>query len=198
MYHLILPLQRQEHQQHQEKTTYEYYRNQKEALFDRKVDLITSGLQPRFSKYLRDSSLISKDNAVVICDYVLAMNTEINPSNNYRQTTIQLLIQLSKFVSKPFNLMTRDDIIGFLDNLRKPESLDPLHKWIGTYNLYNVQLTRFFRWLYSPDIAPDKRQKPIVIENIPRLKRKEKSIYKPDDLWTNEEDLIFLRFCPSR
>ena len=126
------------------------------------------------------------------------MNTEINPSNNYRQTTIQLLIQLSKFVSKPFNLMTRDDIIGFLDNLRKPESLDPLHKWIGTYNLYNVQLTRFFRWLYSPGIEPDKRQKPKVIENIPRLKRKEKSIYKPDDLWTNDEDLLFLRYCPSR
>src|ERR671910_3243030 len=98
MYHLILPLQRQEHQQHQEKTTYEYYRNQKEVLFERKVDLITSGLQPRFSKYLRDSGLVSKDNAVVICDYVLAMNTEINPSNNYRQTTIQLLVQLSKFV----------------------------------------------------------------------------------------------------
>ena len=87
MYHLNLPLQRQEHQQHQEKTTYEYYCNQKEALFERKVDLITSGLQPRFSKYLRDSSLVSKGNAVVICDYVLAMNTEINPSNNYRQTT---------------------------------------------------------------------------------------------------------------
>ena len=156
-------MQRQEHQQHQEKTTYEHF-NQKEAFFDRKVDLITSGLQPRFGKYLRDSSLVSKNNAVVICDYVLAMNTEINPSNNYRQTTIQLLIQISKFVSKSFNLMTRDDIIGFLDNLRKPESLDPLHKWIGTYNLYNVQLTRFFRWLYSPGIKPEKRQKPTVIE----------------------------------
>src|SRR5918994_1899356 len=190
MYHLNLPLQRQEHQQHQEKTTYEYYRNQKEALFERKVDLITAGLQPRFSKYLRDSSLVSKDNAVVICDYVLAMNTEINPSNNYRQTTIQLLIQLSKFVSKPFNLMTRDDIIGFLDNLRKPESLDPLHKWIGTYNLYNVQLMRFFKWLYSPDIEADKRERPKVVENIPKLRRKEKSIYRPSDLWTNEVGIL--------
>jgi integrase len=181
-------------QQQKEQTTYEHL----EALFDRKVDLITSGLQPRFGKYLRDSSLISKDNSLVICDYVLAMNTEINPSNNYRQTTIQLLTQLSKFVSIPFNLITREDIIAFLDNLRKPDSLDPMHKWVGTYNLYIVQLTRFFRWLYSPGIEPDKRQKPKVIENIPRLKRKEKSIYKPDDLWTNEEDLLFLRYCPSR
>ena len=130
------------------------------------------------------------------------MKTEINPSNEYRKTTIQVLIQFLKFLpksdQKSFNLATREDILAFLDSLRKPESLDPMHKWIGTYNLYNIQLTRFFKWLYSPDIESDKRQKPKVIENIPKLKRKEKSVYKPDDLWTNDEDLLFLRYCPSR
>jgi integrase len=189
-------------QQQKEQTTYEHF-NQKEqkaleALFDRKVDLITAGLQPRFNKYLKDEGMITRDNAHVICDYIIAMNTEINPSSNYRQTTIQVLVQLSKFLSKPFNLMTREDVLAFLDRLRKPESLDPMHKWVGTYNIYTVQLKRFFKWLYSPDIESDKRQMPKVVENIPRLKRKEKSIYKPDDLWTNEEDLIFLRYCPSR
>jgi hypothetical protein len=141
-----------------------------EALFDRKVDLITSDLQSRFTKILKE---MSRENAFVICDYILAMNTDINPSSNYRQTTIQLLIQLSKFLSKPFDLITREDILRFLDSLRKPESLDPLHKWVGTYNIYNIQLTRFFRWYYSPDLEPDKRQKPKVVENIPKLKRKE-------------------------
>jgi integrase len=142
---------------------------------------------------------------MVICDYILAMNTEINQSNEYRKTTIRVLIQLSKFLSKsdqqqqrPFDVISREDVLAFLDSLRKPEYLDPMHKWIGTYNLYNIQLTRFFKWLYSPIIEPDKRQKPKVVGNIPRLKRKEKSIYKPDDLWTNEEDLLFLRYCPSR
>ena len=141
---------------------------------------------------------MSRENAFVICDYILAMNTEINPSSNYRQTTIQLLIQISNFLSIPFDLITREDILRFLDSLRKPESLDPLHKWVGTYNIYNIQLTRFFRWYYSPDLEPDKRQKPKVVENIPKLRRKEKTIYRPDDLWTNEEDLIFLRYCPSK
>ncbi len=61
-----------------------------------------------------------------------------------------------------------------------------------------IQLVRFFKWLYSPDIEPDKRAKPAVVENISQLKRKEKSIYKPSDLWTNEEDLLFLRYCPSK
>jgi hypothetical protein len=36
-----------------------------------------------------------------------------------------------------------------------------------------------------------------MVQNIPRLTRKEKSVYKPTDLWTNEEDLLFLRYCPS-
>src|SRR5215217_4116306 len=37
-----------------------------------------------------------------------------------------------------------------------------------------------------------------VIHNIPQLKRKEKSIYKPSDLWTPEDDLLFLRYCQSK
>jgi integrase/recombinase XerD len=36
-----------------------------------------------------------------------------------------------------------------------------------------------------------------VIENIPQLKRKEKSIYKPTDLWNAEDDSLFLKYCPN-
>ena len=88
--------------------------------------------------------------------------------------------------------------MAFLDSIRKPESLDPMHKWIGSYNFYRIQLIRFFKWLNSPHIEPDKRPRPEVIENIPQLRRKEKSAYKPSDLWTAEEDLLFLKYCPSK
>jgi integrase len=73
-----------------------------------------------------------------------------------------------------------------------------MHKWIGTYNTYRIHLLRFFKWLYNPDIEPGKRTKPEIIQNIPKLKRKEKSIYKPTDLWTPEHDLLFLKYCPSK
>jgi hypothetical protein len=169
------------------------------ALFDRKIDLITSGLQPFLNRFLKDENEVSKDNAIIIYNYIMAMKTEINLSDNYRRTTLVLLIRLSRFLqNKSFNLVSRDNILEFLDVLRKPESVDPLHKWIGTYNLYNVQLVRFFKWLYSPDIEADKRERPKVVENIPKLRRKEKSIYRPTDLWSNEEDLLFLRYCPSK
>jgi integrase/recombinase XerD len=43
-----------------------------------------------------------------------------------------------------------------------------------------------------------KRPTASVFENIPTLKRKEQSIYKPTDIWTREEDLLFLRYCPNK
>ena len=94
--------------------------------------------------------------------------------------------------------MTREQILDFLDSLRKPEASDPLHKWIGTYDLFRMHIIRFFKWLYYPDIELQKRPKPSVVENIPELKRKEVSIYKPSDLWTDQDDAIFLRYCLSK
>ena len=52
--------------------------------------------------------------------------------------------------------------------------------------------------LYYSGIEPGKRPRPSVVENIPQLKRKEQSIYKPSDLWTAEDDLLFLKYCPSK
>jgi integrase len=98
---------------------------------------------------------------------------------------------------KTFYEITRQDVVGFLDSFRKPEQVDPLHKWIGTYEFYRIILYRFFRWLYAPDIPQKQRSRPAVMENIPKLKRKEVSIYKQTDLWTNEDDFIFYKYCPS-
>ncbi len=72
-----------------------------------------------------------------------------------------------------------------------------MHKWIGTYNLYRIHLIRFFKWLYHPNKQHKDRTNPKVVENIPQLKRKEKSIYRPTDLWTAQDDLLFLRYCPD-
>jgi hypothetical protein len=80
---------------------------------------------------------ISREDALTIMDYMVSLNAGVNTSVNYRK-----------------------------DSLRKSEIADALHRWIGIYNLYRVHLTRFFKWLYSPDVEPDKRPKPPVVENI--------------------------------
>jgi hypothetical protein len=163
---------------------------------DRRIEEITEALPNFFRNQLRS---ISKNNAATACDYITALNREINLSQNYRKDNIKILCTFSKFVdNKIFQDCQRNDIISFFDSLRKPESADPLHKWIGTYNLYVTYLLRFFKWLYNPDIEPDKRPKPEILTNLLRLRRREKSIYRPSDLWTPEDNLTFLKFCPSK
>jgi integrase/recombinase XerD len=102
--------------------------------------------------------------------------------------------------------MTRDDVLCYLDKSRKSENNDPLHKWVGTYNIKRIVLLRFFKWLYYPEIAaPERRNElslleknPECIIDIPQLKRKEISCYKPSDLWTQEDDLLFLKWVTSK
>ena len=171
--------------------------NYDDVLFDRKVDIASEGLISCYSRCFYKIPL--KENALTLANYVISMKSEINLSNNYRREVIQKLSRLSIYHGKTlFRDMTREQILDFLDTLRKPEASDSLHKWIGTYNMYRMHIMRFFRWFYRPDIEAQKRPKPSVIENIPQLKRKEISIYKPSDLWTNEDDAIFLRYCPSK
>ena len=52
------------------------------ALFDRKIEIVTEGLIPYFSKIMNE---LSHDNAMILADYITAMKTEINPSQNYRK-----------------------------------------------------------------------------------------------------------------
>jgi integrase len=167
-----------------------------DALFDRKIDLVTERIDQFFASKLR---ILPKHNALTIIDYVLALKNEINLSDGYRRLNIYVLYSISKFFEnkKTYKEITRDEILQYLDSLRKSEALDPLHRWIGTYNVYRVILIRFFKWLYYQDIEPKKRPKPSVIENISHLKRKEQSVYKPSDLWTLDDDLLFLKYCPN-
>jgi integrase len=160
------------------------------------ITQLTSGLPNRYFKAVCNTSSV---NVKTIADYIQSMKTEINLSDHYRRDLISLLCVLSKHnYHKPYKELKRENILAFLNSFAKPEESDLLHKWIGTYNIYKEHLQRFFKWLYHPNIEPSKRPKPSVVENIPRLKRKEQSIYRPSDLWTTEDDLLFLKFCPSK
>jgi integrase len=163
------------------------------------MENITEGLSSQCLKLLHRMLPANKENVLSICDYISSLKSEINLSDCYRRDVILLLCKFSTYFgnTKTFKEITRKDVLLFFDSFRKAEAVDPLHKWIGTYNTYRMHLLRFFKWLYSPDIEPDKRPKPEVIQNMPKLKRKEKSIYKPTDLWTQEDDSLFLKYCPN-
>jgi hypothetical protein len=82
--------------------------------FDRKLDLVTACARP----YIKDHLLtrISRENCITIVNYMLAMQTELGPSERYRIDTIYKLKQLAEFHEpKTFKDMTRQDIVDFLD-----------------------------------------------------------------------------------
>jgi integrase len=165
-------------------------------MLDRKIEQAIDGIEKSYGDKLYS---IGEDNALVVADYISTMNTEINLSPSYRGDNIEALTRFSRYNdNRPFKDSKRADVIAFLDSLRKTEAKDPMHKWVGTYNLHRIYLLRFFKWLYYPDIEPKKRTKPSVVENIAHLPRKEKSIYKPSDLWTQHDDLLFLKYCPTK
>ena len=174
--------------------------SQKEVIaapFDRKIESVIEGVQLYISNYFKILGII---NGTILADYIIAARSESNISDNYKKEIIKDLFKLSEFFNheKPFKEITRDDLLLYLNSLRKPEPLDPLHKWIGTYNLRLAIFQSFFKWLHYPDIERKYRQKPPVIKNISKLNRKEVSTYKPTDLWTSEDDLLFLKYCPSK
>jgi hypothetical protein len=167
------------------------------ASLETKIENAVEGLPTQVSRKLR--SVRNNENIVIIANYVSAMKTEMNLSDNYRACVIKTLSRLSEFHNNAnFSLMTRNDLLSYLDSRRKTESEDWQHKWIGTYNLFRIYLIRFFKWLNHPELPQQERPKPSCIENIPQLKRKEISIYKPSDLRTAEDDILFLKYCPSK
>jgi hypothetical protein len=109
-----------------------------------KIAAATEGLPHNYFSRLHSiysSSNAGKENALTVCDYVFSLRSEVNPSYNYRKEIIKLLCSLSAFFSnnnnnsnntKSFKEITRQDLLSFLDSYRKPQDVDPLHKWIGT------------------------------------------------------------------
>jgi hypothetical protein len=86
--------------------------------FDRKLDLITAGARPFVKKHLLTK--ITRENCQIIINYILAMQTELSPAQTYRVDTINKLKRFAEFHNpKSFRDITRQDIVDFLDSLRK-------------------------------------------------------------------------------
>jgi len=176
--------------------------NPRESLIDleRKIDSITKTLsRPYFNKILKDLLKSNPANAKTIVDYILTEQTEINIKDSTKESKIKTLVWLSNFhENKSFIKLTKQDILEYLNNLRKPILEDPSNKWIGTYNGRQIMLSKFFKWLYYPYEDYRKRSIPICMQGIRKLPRKEKTSYKPSDIWEAREHVVFLKYCPYK
>ena len=153
----------------------------------------TDGLVP---PYLMKQISSCQGNADIVNRYLQEMHHE-GLSRMYRSNAGLWVARIAEYCHhKPYKKMTRSNILLFLGTFQDSEDADPLHKWIGTYNYVRTHLMRFFRWLYNPNLPPP-RPKPKVVENIPVKRRREQSIYKPDDLWRREDATLFLKYSKN-
>ena len=126
----------------------------------RKIDTIIKYQKPYISKMLNNLLLENPINVETICNYIIAEQNEINIKESTKETKIKRIIHLSKFFDnkKSFYDMTKEDILDYLNNLRKPSSIDPTHKSIGTWNARQMLFLKFFRWIYNPNESDPKKK----------------------------------------
>lgn len=163
----------------------------------KKINSVTRN-QPNYiiSLYKKVAEL-NPENATIIYDYITAEQTEINIKESTQGDKIKKLCWLSRHLNhKSFHKMTKQDVLDYLNSLRKPASDDPRHKSIGTYNGRQMVFLKFFRWLYNPD-EPDHRKRitPTCMIGVKALPRKERSPYNPEDIWRQEDHILFLKYC---
>jgi integrase len=164
------------------------------------IGLICKYQKPFIKKSLEKLLENSVENVEIICNYITAEQNEINIQESTKEGKIKVILDLVKFLNfASLREVTKEAILAYLNRYRKPEDVDPDHRWIGTWNNRHLILLKFFRWLhdpYNPDIK--NRKSPNCMNGIKRLRRREVSRYKPADLWTQRECDVFLKYCPSK
>ena len=114
----------------------------------KKIESITKSLRKQYFKNsLINLSKKNIENTRIICDYIIAEQTEINIKDSTKESKIKILLWLSNHQDqKCFTDLTKYDILDFLNTLRKSITEDPYQKWIGSYNGRQIILNKFFKW----------------------------------------------------
>jgi hypothetical protein len=140
---------------------------------------------------LEDITAANPSNAQTLSRYIRACIEQ-----NLAQASILSYIQILYFLAdrwgiKSFEKVSKEDMLNYLLSLKKSETDDPTHKWIGTYNFRLMILYKFFRWLYNQN-EPERKKwiSPPCVQGIRALRKKEKSPYKPSDIWNDREWVV--------
>lgn len=167
---------------------------------EKNIDGIIKGALPYFESIFKQILSANPSNAMLLYNFLLVEQNERNVKLSTKTTHIKVIYLFNRFLHfKDFEENKKQDVLDYLNSLKKSDADDPTHKWIGTYNTRQMILTKFFRWLYNKNEGDkEKWITPECIQRIKPLSRKEKSPYKPSDIWNNEEHSIFLRYCPEK
>jgi hypothetical protein len=96
---------------------------------------LTTILSGYVNRLYNELTEMNPHNAKTIRNYIDAEKVEIHIKESTMADKIKKLCWLSRHLNhKSFTYITKQDIVNYLDSIRKPESEDPGHRSIGIYN----------------------------------------------------------------
>jgi hypothetical protein len=123
--------------------------NNNDPNFDRKLDDVTAAARPFVNEHLL--TRITKENCLTIINYILAMQTEVSPSQTYRINTILKLKYFAEFHnSKRFKEKEKAA-------KEKEESKKRLEELEAKQEILQANATSLFEALILKGIGPVKR-----------------------------------------
>jgi integrase/recombinase XerD len=137
----------------------------------------------------------------MVADFIIESYHKKNIAVKTKCAYITSLVYLSRYLGhkKSFGDMTAEDIVtGYLNSLKRPVEADSDERWINTFNLRAAVYLKFFKWLTQRDLPANERKlsKVPMLKGLKFLKRKgPKTHVKPTDLWTLEDDALFMKYC---
>jgi hypothetical protein len=94
-----------------------------------------------FNSIFKDMATANLQNAQILSKFLKA-NIEQNLAQQTSSSQIRILYYFNRYLGyKPFEKVVKDDILSYLLSLRKSETDDPTHRWIGTYNIRQMILS---------------------------------------------------------
>lgn len=160
----------------------------------RRLEQLLQGLKSNTPRY--KLAELSENHKSVLADFLAEITYKESVAPNTKGAYINNLYYLVKDTrGKQFREMTSMDIDLYLQSHHRPLALDPKQKWVNSHNVRGSMFMKFFKWLYYPDLPAESRPKPDVIKNITIMPKPELTNVEAKDLWTAEEDRIFLKYC---
>lgn len=166
-----------------------------DEVLQNRIETACDGLLPNIKMMMLE---LSEENKKIVTDYILDSITQNNIAvGTKRAHLINMVYLVRHWKGMSLRKMKADHVDTYLQRIRRSKDVDPDEKWISTHNHRAMSYLKFFKWLYFPNVDPEQRKKPAVVSNIVFYKRKAKTNIRPEDLWTKEEDRVFLKYCPD-
>ena len=118
-------------------------------------------------------------------------------SEKYQRVNLIVVVLFAKSLGPDKRLSEGDrkeDIISFLDSLKKDAAIDPDKKWIRSWNDYLQRIKYFMRWLHNDPSLPISEWQTPRVAQIKKKKTSRVSPYVESELWERDDLLSVVRY----